>query len=66
MDGCDPSVSVGELNLGPLQEQPVLLTAELSPQSPCPCLDGAHSDVLVKLEAVGAEAKALPSLFLSG
>ena len=34
IDGCEPSCGCWELNSGPLEEQPVLLTAEpsLSPQ----------------------------------
>jgi hypothetical protein len=29
-DGCEPSFGCWELNLGPLEEQPVSLTTELS------------------------------------
>jgi hypothetical protein len=32
MDGCEPSCSCWELNSGPLEKQPVLLTAEPSLQ----------------------------------
>jgi hypothetical protein len=31
-DGCEPLCGCWELNSGPLEEQPVLLTAEPSPQ----------------------------------
>ena len=31
-DGCEPPFGGWELNLGPLEEQPVLLTSEPSPQ----------------------------------
>ena len=35
MDGCEPPCGCWELNLGPLEEQSVLLTAEPSLQPPC-------------------------------
>ena len=37
-DGCEPSRGCWELNSGPLEEQPALLTTEPSLQpSPCSC-----------------------------
>jgi hypothetical protein len=36
-DGCEPQCGCWELNSGPLEEQPVLLTAE--PSLPSPKLD---------------------------
>ena len=37
-DGCEPLCGCWELNLGPLEEQSVLLTAELTLQPPSDCL----------------------------
>jgi hypothetical protein len=37
-DGCEPPCSCWELNSGPLEEQPVLLTVELSLQPFKDCL----------------------------
>ena len=39
-DGCEPPCGFWELNLGPLKEQQVLLTAEPSLQLPCQVFSG--------------------------
>ena len=36
-DGCEPPCGCWELNVGPLEEQPVLLTTEPSLQPPTTC-----------------------------
>lgn len=63
MDGCYTAMSVGELNLGPRQEQPVLFTAEPSPQPSLSMPRVGPSDDLSKLGTVGSRGEAVLSAF---
>lgn len=47
IDGCEPPGGYWELNYGPLEDQPVLLTTELSPQPHNRCFEPNFTDEFI-------------------